>query len=78
MRVYTGISFESIAISNRYRLFKINNEKLVIFLNVHARLSGGEFLKMKYFVCDLISYFVFLEFTYLCKHACARLSCYNL
>jgi len=75
MRVYTGISFESIAISNAYRLFKINNEKLVIFLNAHVRLSGGEFLKMKYFVYDLISYFVSLEFTYLCKHACARLSC---
>jgi len=41
MRVYTGISFESIAISNAYRLLKINNEKLVIFLNAHARFSRG-------------------------------------
>jgi hypothetical protein len=53
----------------------MNNEKPVIFTNAHARLAREGFNKMNIISNRLISYLPFLEIPFLCKRACAVLTC---
>jgi len=54
----------------------MNNEKLVIFTNSHARLAREGLHKMNIISNKLISYLSFLEIPFLCKRACAVLTYY--